>query len=385
MIPTKTAFAMWNGGRYVNFGKPVTEKRLIKLARLAYENGIRTFVTSDVYKQGESDLLLKQALEPFPRDSYSIVSLIGHDIYSGKRCEKGIIQRFTDKSLRNEKEYGDYLAKATIRSLKRCSTDYFDLVMLHNPDRTGYTNQNVWDGMARLKSSGLSTQLGIAPGPANGFLLDLLESFETYGHIIDWGLVIFNPFEPWPTQNLLSSAKIHNISLMTRVVECGGIFHDDLDVYHRFSTSDHRMHRPKGWMDEGMVKLSKLKPIAEAYPCTLLQFACLWALSHVGVSSVVPTLIQEDGMPAKSIESKLIELANLPDSIEITDADLNTIDKICNNRSGVSKFSQRYKGAHPLHFGDVKSDRWPVSSELRGVAKRWGVNLTDMANYTQTE
>jgi diketogulonate reductase-like aldo/keto reductase len=45
---------------------------------------------------------------------------------------------------------------ATEKSLERCRTDYFDLVMLHNPDERGYTSDAVWEGMAGLKEAGLT-------------------------------------------------------------------------------------------------------------------------------------------------------------------------------------------------------------------------------------
>ena len=43
---------------------------------------------------------------------------------------------------------------ATERSLERCGTDRFDLLLLHNPDRIGYTTEAVWDAMARAARRG---------------------------------------------------------------------------------------------------------------------------------------------------------------------------------------------------------------------------------------
>ena len=68
-------------------------------------------------------------------------------------------------------------------SLERIGADAFDLLLLHNPDRTGYTSQAVWDGMAALRDAGLTRRLGVAPGPANGFTLDLLDCFERFGDV----------------------------------------------------------------------------------------------------------------------------------------------------------------------------------------------------------
>ena len=40
---------------------------------------------------------------------------------------------------------------ATERSLERIGVDRFDVLLLHNPDRTGYRSEQVWAAMARLR------------------------------------------------------------------------------------------------------------------------------------------------------------------------------------------------------------------------------------------
>ena len=50
--------------------------------------------------------------------------------------------------------YADYLRMATERSLERCGVDRFDLLLLHNPDRIGYTSERVWKAMAALREAG---------------------------------------------------------------------------------------------------------------------------------------------------------------------------------------------------------------------------------------
>ena len=87
---------------------------------------------------------------------------------------------------------------ATERSLERCGLDRFDLLLLHNPDRIGYTSEPVWEGMAALRDAGLTRLIGVAPGPANGFTLDLIDCLERFGALIDWAMIILNPLEPWP-------------------------------------------------------------------------------------------------------------------------------------------------------------------------------------------
>ena len=87
---------------------------------------------------------------------------------------------------------------ATERSLERIGAAGFDLLLLHNPDRIGYTSEAVWEGMAALREAGLTAAIGVAPGPANGFTLDLIDCLERFGELIDWAMIILNPLEPWP-------------------------------------------------------------------------------------------------------------------------------------------------------------------------------------------
>src|ERR1041385_6566585 len=82
---TRTAYGTWSGGRFMHFGEPLPEERFLTAIRHAYDKGIRTFMTADVYSNGGADEMLGRALAGIPRDTYSLVGIIGHDFYSGQR------------------------------------------------------------------------------------------------------------------------------------------------------------------------------------------------------------------------------------------------------------------------------------------------------------
>jgi aryl-alcohol dehydrogenase-like predicted oxidoreductase len=363
---TRTAYGTWSGGRFMHFGEALGEERYAQVIRLAYEHGIRTFMTADVYGNGQADELLGRALEGLPRDSYCLVGAIGHDFYSGKREGAKGYPRFTHPSLRQPDEYASYLRMATEKSLARCKAQNFDLLLLHNPDWTGYSSEAVWKGMAALKEDGLTDRLGVAPGPANGFTLDVLYCFEKFGALIDWAMVILNPLEPWPGMMVLSPAQKYRINIITRVVDYGGLFHDDVKPGHKFAAQDHRAFRPAGWVESGTEKMDKMRGIAGAYGLTMLQLACLWNLSQPAVRSVIPTFIQESG--SKTIEAKVEELARLPE-VQLSENDRGFIFDIGNNKGCMS-----LKGGNPEHEGEPLADRWPMTPELGEVARRWGID-----------
>src|SRR5690349_4170909 len=193
--PTSTALGTWSGGKYMHFGAELEHARLVELLRPG--NGVDTLITADAYGAGGADELAGEAIAGLPRDEHCLVGAVGHDFYKGEREGAKGFPRFTDPRLRSEADYADYLKMAAEKSLERLGVDSFDLLMLHNPDRTGYTSEAVWSGMAALREAGLTAKIGVAPGPANGFTLDVIDCFERFGDVIDWAMIILNPFEPW--------------------------------------------------------------------------------------------------------------------------------------------------------------------------------------------
>src|SRR5437867_10543104 len=363
---TRTAYGTWSGGRYMHFGEPLSEERFLNVIQRAYQRGVRAFMTADVYGNGAADEMLGRALDGLPRDSYCLVGAVGHDFYKGERQGAKGYPRFT--ATHKPKEYADYLRMATEQSLRRCRADRFDLVLLHNPDSIGYTSDAVWNAMAKLKDAKLTDRLGVAPGPANGFTLDLILCFERFGPLLDWAMIILNPLEPWPGSLGLPAAGKHDVNLITRVVDYGGLFHDDVKLGHEFGQQDHRAFRPQGWVEAGCGKMDQMRDIAAKHQVTMLQLACLWNLSQPGVKSVIPTLIQESGDNAKAIETKVDELASLPD-LKLSGEECERIAEI-----GDNKGCMELKGANRAHVGEPQPDRWSLTPDHQLVAKRWGVD-----------
>ena len=369
---TRTAYGTWNGGRYMHYGEPLADERWISVVQHAYHRGIRTFMTADVYGSGAADEMLGRALAGLPRHSYCLVGAVGHDFYSGKRDGAKGFPRFTNSQLRPPNQFADYLRMATEKSLARCRSDKFDLLLLHNPDSVGYTSDAVWKPMDKLREAQLTDRIGIAPGPANGFSLDILLCLERFGPLLDWGMIILNPLEPWPGRLVLSAAEKHEVKLITRVVDYGGLFHDDVKPGHKFGQQDHRAFRPPGWVEAGCEKIEKMRGIAAKHNVTLLQLACLWNLSQPAVKSVIPTLIQE--VQGKPIETKVDELGSLPDII-LTADECAAIAEIGNNKGCMD-----LKGASRAHVGEPQPDRWGLTHDHENVAQKWDIDpVADLA------
>jgi aryl-alcohol dehydrogenase-like predicted oxidoreductase len=366
MDPTRTAIGTWSGGRFMHFGEPLEDERL--LALLQPGDGIDTVMSADAYGAGEADALLGRAIADVPRESFCLIGAVGHDFYVGEREGAKGFPRFTDPRLRGASEHASYLRMAAERSLARIGAERFDLLLLHNPDRTGYTAESVWEGMAALREAGLTRLLGVAPGPANGFTLDLIDCFERHSETIDWAMIILSPMEPWPGELVLEAASRHDVKLIARVVDYGGIFHDDVKPGHEFAEYDHRKFRPAGWVQAGVQKLERMRPYAERNGLSMLQLACQWDLAHSAVQCVAPTLIQENGIGARPVEDKRAELAAL------SARNLLSVEEVDELRAiGDNSGSMALKGASLEHEGEPKADRWALSEELRELADRWSI------------
>ena len=365
--PGRSAIGTWSGGRFLHFGEAIAEDRLAALLRPG--GGIETVLSADAYGRGEADRVLGRALDGVPRDDYCLIGAVGHDFYEGERDGPRGFPRFTDPALRGPGEYADYLRMATEESLGRIGASSFDLLLLHNPDRTGYLSEAVWDGMAALREQGLAARIGVAPGPANGFTLDLIACLERFGDRIDWAMIILNPLEPWPGELCLDAAARHDVKVLTRVVDYGGLFWGDMKPGMELGRTDHRSFRPAGWIEAGLEKLDRLLPFAERAKLTPIQLACQWNLAHPAVECVAPTLIQEIGPEARSIEDKRAELAALPAEQRLGAEDVAAIRAIGDNTG-----SMTLKGANPEHEGAERPDRWPLSDELAEVGERWGID-----------
>ncbi|MBS1871130.1 MAG: aldo/keto reductase [Actinobacteria bacterium] len=365
--PTQTAVGTWSGGRFMHFGEPLDDERLLALLRP--DDRIRTAITADVYGTGDADRMLGRAVADLPRDDYVLVGAVGHDFYDGERAGAKGFPRFTDPSLRGPDAYASYLRRATEASLERCGVDRFDLLLLHNPDRTGYTSEAVWDGMAALRDAGLTDLIGVAPGPANGFTLDLIDCFERFGERIDWAMVILNPLEPWPGELALPAAARHDVRVITRVVDYGGLFGGDLTDPAALGPRDHRAFRPAGWIEAGLERIARMRPIAERHGLTLLQLACQWNLAHAPVACVAPTLLQEAGAGARAVEDKRAELGALPAEVLLSEAEVAELRVIGDNANCMA-----LKGGVPDHEGPALPDRWQLDDELAELAARWEID-----------
>ncbi len=310
-------------------------------------------MTADVYGAGEADLAVGRALAGLPRESFSLVGAVGHDFYGTQRDGSKGFPRFTSpicaapaSTPATSARRPSAASSAAASSASTCCCCTTPIAWATRRPPSGRR----WPACARRASA---TRSASRPGPANGFTLDVIGCLERFGDLIDWAMLILNPLEPWPGRLALPACERHGVRVLARVVDYGGLFHDDVPDEGSLGETDHRSYRAAGWVDAGRARLDELRPIADRHGLTLLQLSAVWTLAQPAVACVAPTLIQEAGPRAKTVEAKRDELAAVPAGEPVLDdAELAAIAAIGDN-TGCMKL----KGASPVHEGDGAARR----------------------------
>ena len=265
---------------------------------------------------------------------------------------------------------------ATERSLERCGVDALRPAAAAQP-RPHRLLAARPSGRAcrRVRDAGLTRLLGVAPGPANGFTLDLIDCFERFGELIDWAMIILNPLEPWPGELALDAAAARTTSsVITRVVDYGGLFHDDVLPGPRLrrATTTARSAPPAGsrqGRDEARADASRSRT----------RHGLTHAAARLRVEPrarrrsrcVAPTLIQESRRRRPPIEDKRAELAAVTRRpLPLTAEEVEAIGAIGENRGCMA-----LKGASPDYAASPRADRWELNERAaRASPARWQID-----------
>ncbi len=220
------------------WGQPEKAQQLIKRAM---ELGINFFDTADMYGNGKAEEILGKSLGS-KRDQVVILTKIGYDFYSSPEKPK---QNFDI----------DYLRFALKKSMERLSTDYIDVLMIHNPKMIHLTRKELLDFMHSLKSEGIARAIGVALGPTLGWEEEGLKAinmgYEALEHIL-------NLIELYPGLNFLK----YNIGHVVRVPHASDVLNEDKWPL-RYDPKLHRHFKDQRWIDKAVERTRDLKSIAD--------------------------------------------------------------------------------------------------------------------------
>jgi aryl-alcohol dehydrogenase-like predicted oxidoreductase len=81
---------------------------------------------------------------------------------------------------------------------------------------------------------------------------------------------------------------------LIRVTHSSGMLEGKYTLDTKFDESDHRSHRPRAWLVEGLQKVERLKPLWEERGVTIGQLALLWLYAHPSIISALPNIYGEE-------------------------------------------------------------------------------------------
>ncbi len=297
----------------------VDEERSVRLLREAFEKGINYFDTADTYGSGFGETVLRDAFGHM-RDEIVISTKVGYDFYNNteRRGQQERPQDWSEKFLRFALE----------QSLKRLGTYYIDFLQLHNPKTDAIDNDALFELMEKFEEEGKIRAYGVALGPKIGWLEEGIRAMRERD--IDVVQMIYNILEQDPGRGLIEAARQTNTSLIVRVPHSSGMLEGHYDENTTFGENDHRRHRPREWLLEGVKKVEQLRFLERER--TLGQAALKFCLASPEVASTLPNIYNQE---------QLEEFAAAPDTPDLTEEELSRISELYENNFGLEPAARR--------------------------------------------
>ena len=322
-----------------------TEGEAIALMHRALDLGVTLFDAADTYGNGLSEELIAKAF-PKQRDEIVIATKVGYDVANHgsdeRRGQRAIPHDFSPAAI----------AAATDAALRRLKTDRIDLLQLHNIGMEDVDRDETWEALDRLVTAGKVRYTGFALGPAIGWMYEGIRAIEK--RPVTSVQHIYNLLEQHPGFALHDAARRANRDTMflVRVPHSSGMLEGKYTVDTVFPPTDHRVHRPRSWLLNGIRKVDQLR-FLEGPDRTLGQAALLWLLADDRVASTLPNIYDE---------AQLTEFARATDAPALREDEMGQIAALYANNFGVEEEPGRFKGTMemPLTPEDAEAARETV-------------------------
>jgi aryl-alcohol dehydrogenase-like predicted oxidoreductase len=327
---SEIGFGLWtiSTGWWGNF----TEGEAIALMHKALDLGITLFDAADTYGNGYSEELIARAF-PKQRDEIVIATKVGYNFYDHGGERKGQREIPQDFSV-------PFIRTAVEKALKRLNTDRIDVLQLHNIRMPQVEDDALWTLLEALVREGKIRSYGAALGPAIGWLYEGVDCVQQRRpHVLQH---IYNLLEPHPGRQIMDegeAAVTHEGSTartryLIRVTHSSGMLEGKYTAETTFPPTDHRSHRPRSWLLNGLKKIETLQFLTGP-DRTLGQAALQWLLADPRVASCLPNIYDVE---------QLKEFAAAPDCPPLSADDLARVEELAKTNFGVEGETPNYKG-----------------------------------------
>jgi aryl-alcohol dehydrogenase-like predicted oxidoreductase len=147
--------------------------------------------------------------------------------------------------------------------------------------------------------------------------------------------MIWNILEQHPGTPMIEAAKLHapNCCFNVRVTHASGMLEGKYTLDTVFPENDHRRHRPRSWLVNGVKKVESLDFLRR--DMTLGQAALKWLLAEPLVVTTLPNIYDDE---------QLEEFARTSDQRDLTDIEMQRIADLNAKNFGVVEEPMNYKG-----------------------------------------
>jgi aryl-alcohol dehydrogenase-like predicted oxidoreductase len=223
--------------------------------------------------------------------------------------ELGASRREHSEGERPQRWDGPFVRTATEASLRRLRTDRLDLLQLHNPRMEAIESDDCFAALEDLKAEGKIRHYGVALGPAIGWREEGLRAIAS--RRITSLQTVYNLLEQDPGADFLAAAAEHGVGVMARVPTCSGLLDDNLTEDTTFPEGDHRRHRPREWLVEGLQKIERIRFLCtERAGRTRPEAALRFILAQPQVATVIPTITSEQELRTYAGAAEVPELTS---------------------------------------------------------------------------
>jgi len=282
----------WQAGKDMWVG--IDDAQSIQAIKAAYDAGITTFDTAEVYGNGHSERIVGNALYDV-RDRVVIAT----------------------KVFSNHLKYNQVM-DACHGSLKNLNTDYIDLYQIHWPPGSFGAKkvplEETMRAMTDLKAQGKIRAIGVS-----NFSRSQLEEAASFGRI-DSLQPPYSLFWRKVETDALPYCRENTITVLAYSSMAQGLLTGKFGPDHTFAKGDHRF-KNKLFQPENYRRvheaLEKLAPLAAANHITLGQLALAWLISQAGVCAIAGARNSEQAVQNAAAAN-----------VRLSDADLAAVDDI---------------------------------------------------------
>ena len=267
------------------------------LLKTALDVGINFIDTAPVYgTDGVGETMLADLLRA-NRDDIVLTTKCGYDIDAPRR--------FPGQSERPHDWRPEAVRKQLEDSLGRLQTDRIELYQLHNTRIEPILADDLWAELEQLRTEGKIRELGVALGPAIGWVEEGLQAVRN--RPIVSLQTVFNILEQEPGLTFAGEESVADgrVSLIARVPHASDTLSGKVTPDTVFPKEDHRSHRNRDNMLDNFEKAEAISFLWEDTNRTIGQAAIAGILANPAFTNVLPTCTTEDEVREYAAASEL--------------------------------------------------------------------------------